>query len=171
MKNWGRPYYFCISYWHWLRGLSMKTLVDPGPQPLRLEMQQEKSSFSAFLLSSSGWVVSDSSWPHGLQHARLPCPLLSPGVCSNSCPLSRRCHLSISSSASPFSFCLRLGGRSHRQNHQPVIPEHCWWGPQPQRWEAGSWGDGATQLSPDLTAPFIKPKEGVGPHHPLFVSV
>ena len=33
-------------------------------------------------------VVSDSLWPHGLQHTRLPCPYPSPGVCSNSCPLS-----------------------------------------------------------------------------------
>ena len=33
-----------------------------------------------------------------LQHARLPCPSLSPGVCSNSCPLSRWCHPTISSS-------------------------------------------------------------------------
>ena len=32
--------------------------------------------------------MSDCLWPHGLQHARLPCPSLSPGVCSNSCPLS-----------------------------------------------------------------------------------
>ena len=38
------------------------------------------------LLSHS--VMSDSLWPHGLQHARLPCPSLSPGVCSNSCLLS-----------------------------------------------------------------------------------
>ena len=30
--------------------------------------------------------MSDSLWPQGLQHARLPCPLLSPGGCSNSCP-------------------------------------------------------------------------------------
>ena len=36
--------------------------------------------------------------PHGLQLARLPCPSPSPGVCSNSCPLSRWCHLTISSS-------------------------------------------------------------------------
>ena len=33
-------------------------------------------------------VVSDSLWPHGLQHARLPCPSPSPGACSNGCPLS-----------------------------------------------------------------------------------
>ena len=37
-------------------------------------------------------------WPHGLQHARLPCPSLSPRVCSNSCPLSQWCHPTISSS-------------------------------------------------------------------------
>ena len=34
-------------------------------------------------------------WSHGLQHNRLPCPSLSPGVCSNSCPLSRWCHPTI----------------------------------------------------------------------------
>ena len=53
------------------------------------------------LLSSS--VMSNSLWPHGLQHARLPCPSLSPGVCSNSCPLSQWYYLTISSSAAPFS--------------------------------------------------------------------
>ena len=42
---------------------------------------------------------------HGLQHARLPCRSLSPGVCSNSCPLSQWCHLTISSSVTPFSSC------------------------------------------------------------------
>ena len=40
------------------------------------------------LLLFSHSVVSDSLQPHGLQHTRLPCPSLSPGVCSNSCPLS-----------------------------------------------------------------------------------
>ena len=38
------------------------------------------------------WVVSDSLWPHRLQHARLPCPSPSPGACSNSGPLSQWCH-------------------------------------------------------------------------------
>ena len=46
-------------------------------------------------------VVSDSLWPHGLHYARPPCPLPTPGVYSNSCPLSRWCHLVISSSVSP----------------------------------------------------------------------
>ena len=50
--------------------------------------------------------MSDYLWPHGLQHARLPCPSLTPRVYSNSCPLSRWCHPTISSSAIPFSSCL-----------------------------------------------------------------
>ena len=47
-------------------------------------------------------VMPDSLQLHGLQHARLPCPSLSPGVCSNSCPSSRWCHPTISSSVVPF---------------------------------------------------------------------
>ena len=50
-------------------------------------------------------VVSDSLWPHGLQHARLSCPSLSSGVCSNSCLLSQWCHPTISSSVILFSSC------------------------------------------------------------------
>ena len=57
------------------------------------------------LLLFSCSVMSDSLWPHGLQHARLPCPSLSPRVCSNSCPLSRWRHPIISSSVLPFSSC------------------------------------------------------------------
>ena len=45
--------------------------------------------------------MSHSLWPHGLQHARLPCPSLSPRACSNSCPLSLWCHPTISSSRYP----------------------------------------------------------------------
>ena len=51
-------------------------------------------------------VVSDSLRPHGLQHARLLCPSPSPRVCWNSCPLSRWCHPTISSSVFPFFSCL-----------------------------------------------------------------
>ena len=57
----------------------------------------------AALLLFSHSVVSNSLWPHGLQHARLPWPPSSPGACSNSCPLSWWCHPAISSSAVPFS--------------------------------------------------------------------
>ena len=52
-------------------------------------------------------VVSDSLWPHGLQHDRLPCPSPSPRACSNSCPSSQWCHPTISSSVIPFSSCLQ----------------------------------------------------------------
>ena len=48
-------------------------------------------------------VVSDSLQPHGLQHARPPCPSPTPRVYSNSCPLSRWCHSTTSSSVIPFS--------------------------------------------------------------------
>ena len=50
-------------------------------------------------------VMSDSLWPHGLQHARPPCPSPTPGVHPNSCPLSHWCHPTISSSVIPFSSC------------------------------------------------------------------
>ena len=52
-------------------------------------------------------VMSDSLWPHGLQHARPPCPSPTPRVYSNLCPLSRWCHPTISSSVVPFSCCLQ----------------------------------------------------------------
>ena len=48
-------------------------------------------------------VMSDSLWPHRLQHADLPCPSPTPRACSNSCPSSWWCHPTISSSAVPFS--------------------------------------------------------------------
>ena len=50
--------------------------------------------------------MSYSLHPQGLLHTRLPCPSLSPRVCSNSCPLSQWCYLNISSSATLF-FCLQ----------------------------------------------------------------
>ena len=52
-------------------------------------------------------VLADSLWPHGLQHARPPCPSPIPRVHSNSCPSSRWCHPTISSSVLPFSSCLQ----------------------------------------------------------------
>ena len=66
-----------------------------------------RQNFNRVVLLFSCSVLSDSLRPHGLQHARLPCPSPSPGVCSNSCLLSRRCHPTISSSVIPFSSCLQ----------------------------------------------------------------
>ena len=62
------------------------------------------NQISSVHFSSS--VVSDSLWPHGLQHARPPCPSPTPRVYSNPCPLSQWCHPTISSSVVPISSCV-----------------------------------------------------------------
>ena len=59
------------------------------------------------LLLFSRQVLSDSLQPHGLQHARPPCPSPSPRVCPSSCPLTWWCHPIISSSVALLSFCLQ----------------------------------------------------------------
>ena len=66
---------------------------------------RRKLGIKMLLLSHS--VVSDSLPSHGLQHTRLPYPSPTPGVCSDSCPLSQWCHPSISSSVVPISSCLQ----------------------------------------------------------------
>ena len=60
-------------------------------------------NFVQFQVQFSRSVMSDSLWPHGLQHTRPPCPSPTPGVYSNSCPLNQWCHPTISFSAVPFS--------------------------------------------------------------------
>ena len=60
-------------------------------------------SFLVASLKFSRSVMSDYLQPHGVQHARLPCPSPTPRVCSNSCLSSQSCHASISSSVVPFS--------------------------------------------------------------------
>jgi len=71
--------------------------LPPNPSFWRQQM------FSSVQFSCS--VVSDSLWPHELQHARPPCPSPTPRVHPNSCPSSRWCHPAISSSVVPFSSC------------------------------------------------------------------
>ena len=85
-------------------------------------------------------LVSGSLRPHGLQHSRLPCPSLSPGVCSDSLLLSQWSHPTISSSVDPFSSCphhglfpvsqlLTSGGQSIGASVS-VLPVHiCSWSP------------------------------------------
>ena len=63
------------------------------------------SAFGCLLLCTC-FVISNSLRPHGLQHARFLCPPLFPGVCSNLCPLSQWCYVTISSSAVTF-LCLQ----------------------------------------------------------------
>ena len=85
---------------------SQNTLKSPDTWPskmfcLKVLISLKKSSISLVQFSFS--VVSESLWPYGLQHARLPCLLPIPGVYSNSCPLSWWCHPTTSSSIIPFS--------------------------------------------------------------------
>ena len=58
----------------------------------KVSMLTHSIVYKVFQLLFSHSVVSDSFWPHGLQHARLPCPSPTPRACSNSCPLSWWCH-------------------------------------------------------------------------------
>ena len=58
-------------------------------------------SLSDLIQFSSVSVLSNSLWPHVLQHAWLPCPSPTPRACSNACPSSRWCHPTISSSCHP----------------------------------------------------------------------
>ena len=67
---------------------------------------EKQPLWQKLLLLFNHSVVSNALWPHGLQHARLPCPLPTPRVCSNSCPLSQWSHPTISFSAVHFSSCL-----------------------------------------------------------------
>jgi len=67
---------------------------------------QNTTQFHYSSVQFSHSVISDSLWPHGLQHARLPYPSPTPRVYSNSCPSSGWCSPTISSSVIPFS-CLQ----------------------------------------------------------------
>ena len=83
---------------------------SPYPRSIKFSCMLSSKNFIALyftlwsLISPS--VMSNSLLPHGLQHARLPCPSPS-GACSDSCPLSQWCHPTISSSVIPFSSCLQ----------------------------------------------------------------
>ena len=91
-------FYFRYCLWLWCR----------APPPKLLPKQ---SFFPVFSTSTRVVIVQLLShvwlWSHGLQHAKLPCPSRPPKICSNSCPLSRWCHPTISSSVVPFSSCLQ----------------------------------------------------------------
>ena len=79
-----------------------RVIVKPSNTPVFILID-----FAILLLLFNRSVVSDFLWPHGLQHPRPPCPSPIPGVYSNSCPLSRWWHPTISSSVFPFSSCLQ----------------------------------------------------------------
>ena len=91
-----------VSLWLWVRcGSDGET----GGWP-QTDWRKFDISRGAVLLFSHS-VVSNSWPPHGLQHARFPCPSLFSRVYSNSCPSSWWCHPTISSCVAPFSSCLQ----------------------------------------------------------------
>ena len=70
-------------------------------------MRSKERSHQFISVKFSHSLMSNSLWPHGLQHARPPCPSPTPRVYSNSCPLSHWYHPTISFSGIPFSSCLQ----------------------------------------------------------------
>ena len=69
----------------------------------KCQLHENISTITSVQFSRS--VLSESIWSHESQHSRPPCPSPTPGVYSNSCPLSQWCHPAISSSVVPFSSC------------------------------------------------------------------
>ena len=90
-----------LHHEHWQQQLFVQTTVRRGFLARHTVAPAARARAVAVVRSLSRvWL-----WPHELQHTTLPCPSLSPGVCSNSCPLSRRCGPIISSSVPRFSSC------------------------------------------------------------------
>ena len=88
---WNKYIYFYFALWNYFKSYGC------------LELYVITFTSTQFIHS----VMSDSLWFHGLQHARLPCPSLTPRAYSNACPLHRWCHPTISSSVIPFCSCLQ----------------------------------------------------------------
>ena len=89
------------EYWNWLPCPPPGDLSDPGIKPMCPALQVDSSLLSRLgspntpFSQFSHSVVSESLRPHGLQHARPPCPSPTPRVHSDSCPLSQWCHPTI----------------------------------------------------------------------------
>ena len=101
------------EYWNWLPCPPPGDLSDPGIKPMCPALQVDSSLLSHLgspntpFSQFSHSVVSESLRPHGLQHARPPCPSPTPRVHSDSCPLSQWCHPTISVSVTLLSSCLQ----------------------------------------------------------------
>ena len=93
-----------VGHGPWGRRESDTTEVTEHAHKSFLDPEDIWQHFRTELLFSH-YVMSNSLRPRALQHARLPCPSPSPGVCSSLCPLSWWCHPTISSSVSPFFSC------------------------------------------------------------------
>ena len=107
------------KFWNWHLFWAKSSLGRRGPQVQQAAFQSEAvSSTHQSECLSEQWrgrlsvycccsvsKLCPTLQPHGLHHTSLPCPSLSPWVCSNSCPLSWWCHPTILSSVAPFSSC------------------------------------------------------------------
>jgi len=89
--------------------------LDQSPKAKEIKIQFSSVSQSCLTL-----------WSHGLQHSRLPCPLPSPTVCSNSYQLSQWCHPGISFSVIPFSFLLQSFPASESFLMSQFFSRVCW---------------------------------------------
>ena len=83
----------------------VQVCIGYGKREVALDFESRFCTNTISSISFICSVVSNSSWFHEPQHARLPCPSPTPRVHSNPCPLSRWCHQNISSSDVPFSSC------------------------------------------------------------------
>ena len=99
------------SFLKWQHHFTILSAMDKGPHCWASPPTLGVVFLTVTILSSvqfSRSVASDSLQPRGLQYTRLPCPTSTPGVYSNSCPLSQWRHPTISSSVIPFSSHLNL---------------------------------------------------------------
>ena len=93
----------CLEHFFLLFSLLRRVINEPMTENNIFETQ----CFLANSVQFSHSVVSDSLWPHEPQHTRSPGPSPTPGAYPSSCPLSRWCHPTISSSVVPFSSCFQ----------------------------------------------------------------
>ena len=103
-KNTGGGFHFLLKGIFLIQGLNLH-LLQWQADSLPLSHLEIAETWILLLFSHS--AMSHSLQHHELQYTRLPCPSPSPGACSNSCPLSRWCHPTISSSVIPFFSCLQ----------------------------------------------------------------
>ena len=97
-----------VSKWNW-RWKACKYILKKFSKFIKhvlMKFNLKRTLLNGAVSQFSGSVTSDSLQPHGLQHARLPCPSPIPRAYANSCPLSCWCHPTVSSSVIPFS-CLQ----------------------------------------------------------------
>ena len=101
----GRKNQYCENDYTTKRNLQIQRDPYQITKGIFYRTRTKISQFIQFSLVQS--VMSDSLWPHGLQHARPPCLSATPRVYSNSCPLSQWCHPTTSSSVVPSFSCLQ----------------------------------------------------------------